>query len=292
MASRRKAGAPLALPHRPSRTDARGEHLRLLETHVPVITWTTDAALRITSSGGAALDALGIDPKRVRGLTLAQYFRTEDEDFLPISVHRRALAGASDTYEIHAAGRTYRAYVEPLRNDGAIVGTVGMALDTTDRRSFANELADARQRSQTLVEQRTAQLRRANAQLAREAMERERAGAELQSTRERLAFLLSESPAVIYTARPAGSFGATFTGANVRALTGHDPACFADSKFWLEHLHADDRQRVLSELPRLFERGWHVHEYRFRCADGTYRWIHDGLRLVRDADGTPLEIVG
>ena len=289
MASRRKAGAPLALPPSPNLPDVRGEHLRLLETHVPVLTWTTDGALRITSSGGALLDVLGVDPVRVRGLTLAEYFRTTDENFLPISVHRRALAGAADSYEVHDNGRTYRAFVEPLRDDGAIVGTVGVALDLTERRSAADEAAA---RSQALVEQRTAQLRRANAQLAREAMERDRAGAELQAARERLAFLLSESPAVIYTARASGSFGATFTGANVRALTGHDPACFADSRFWLEHLHADDRQRVLTELPRLFDRGWHVHEYRFRCADGTYRWIHDGLRLVRDADGTPVEIVG
>jgi PAS domain-containing protein len=114
MAPRRKAGAPLALPLSPNLPDVRGEHLRLLETHVPVLTWTTDAALRITSSGGALLDVLGVDPIRVRGLTLAEYFRTEDENFLPISVHRRALAGASDSYEVHDNGRTYRAFVEPL----------------------------------------------------------------------------------------------------------------------------------------------------------------------------------
>ena len=292
MASSPKAGAPLEFPQTLNWQGVPAEHLRLLREHVPVITWTTDLALRITSAAGAGLATLGLDPDRLRGLTLREYFQTSNDDFLPIAVHRRALGGVCESYQVRLVGRTYQAYVEPLRDDGEMVGTVGVALDVTERASAESELADVRSRLQLLVEHRTAQLRRANAQLAREAMERERASADLQAARERLAFLVSGSPAVIYTARAFGPYGATFTGANVRALTGHDPSCFSDSTFWLEHLHPDDRQRVLAELPRLFERGWHVHEYRFRCADGSYRWIHDGLSLVRDGEGTAVEIVG
>jgi PAS domain S-box-containing protein len=292
MASSPKAGVPLEFSQTLNWQELRGEHLRLLHEHVPVITWTTDTALRITSVAGAGLATLGLDPEQLRGLTLREYFQTDDDDFLPIAVHRRALGGVCESYQVHILGRTYQAYVEPLREDGTIVGAVGVALDVTERAAAESELADVRNRLQLLVEHRTAQLRRANAQLAREAMERERASADLQAARERLAFLVSGSPAVIYTARADGPYGATFTGANVRALTGHDPTCFSHSTFWLEHLHPDDRQRVLSDLPRLYERGWHVHEYRFRCADGTYRWIHDGLSLVRDAEGRPVEIVG
>ena len=33
-------------------------------------------------------------------------------------------------------------------------------------------------------------------------------------------------------------------------------------------------------------------EYRFRHADGEYRWTRDSVRLARGPDGTPLEIVG
>ena len=49
MASNPKAGAPLVLSHPLNWQGVRGEHLRLLQAHVPVITWTTDTALRITS---------------------------------------------------------------------------------------------------------------------------------------------------------------------------------------------------------------------------------------------------
>jgi signal transduction histidine kinase/ActR/RegA family two-component response regulator len=35
-----------------------------------------------------------------------------------------------------------------------------------------------------------------------------------------------------------------------------------------------------------------VAEYRFRCRDGTLRWLHDQKRLLRDDRGQPVEIVG
>jgi signal transduction histidine kinase len=38
--------------------------------------------------------------------------------------------------------------------------------------------------------------------------------------------------------------------------------------------------------------GGGVHEYRFRRRDGSFRWMRDDCRLVRDREGNPLEIVG
>ncbi|NJR32880.1 MAG: PAS domain S-box protein [Chamaesiphon sp. CSU_1_12] len=42
----------------------------------------------------------------------------------------------------------------------------------------------------------------------------------------------------------------------------------------------------------MFERGWHVHEYRFLHQNGNYIWVRDELRLIRDAAGDPIEIIG
>ena len=33
-------------------------------------------------------------------------------------------------------------------------------------------------------------------------------------------------------------------------------------------------------------------KYRFRHKDGPYRWCHDQFTVMRDADGTPLAIIG
>ena len=120
-----------------------------------------------------------------------------------------------------------------------------------------------------------------------------RAEAERAKSEARLKNLVANSPIVIYTCKPDDDFGATFISDNLRRLLGYTPQeIVEDSGFWMDHVHPDDLDRVRAELNRLFETGHHIHEYRFRHEDGGYRWMHDELRLVRDADGNPLEIVG
>ncbi len=123
--------------------------------------------------------------------------------------------------------------------------------------------------------------------------ERKRAEAEVRSGRERLDFLLSASPSVIYTRKPSGDFAVTFISEGIASQLGYTPSDFLeDPGFLARNIHPEDAPRVFADLPHLFETGRHTHEYRFLSRDGTFRWVHDGMKLVRDADGTPREIVG
>ncbi len=123
--------------------------------------------------------------------------------------------------------------------------------------------------------------------------ERDQATLDLHQNQTRMAHLIAHSPAIQYTCRASGDFGATYMAPNVRPLLGYLPEQFVgDSRFWVERVHPEDRDTVLANLGKLFEAGSHVHEYRFRAADGSYHWMLDQLTLVRDASGTPLEIVG
>jgi PAS domain S-box-containing protein len=129
--------------------------------------------------------------------------------------------------------------------------------------------------------------------LKKEAVKLECAGEVLKETESRLRYLLTTSPAVIYTCKPAGDFAATFIGENVKAQLGYKANEFVENpKFWADHIHPEDRPRVFAELPRVFEHGYYSHEYRFQKKDGTYRWMHDELRLLHDGQGNPMEIVG
>jgi len=110
---------------------------------------------------------------------------------------------------------------------------------------------------------------------------------------KRLKYLLTSSPGIIYSCKPSGDYGATFISENIKTQLGYEAREFLqDSRFWVDRIHPEDVPRVFSELLRLFEQDYHTHEYRFVHKDGTYRWMHDRLNLVRDVGGTPTEIVG
>ncbi len=115
----------------------------------------------------------------------------------------------------------------------------------------------------------------------------------LHDNQQRLAYLLANSPAVIYTARPGGDYGATYYTPNVQALLGHEAQSFiSEPGFWLNHLHPDDRYATLAQLEHLPALGHLVLEYRFQRSDGQWRWLHDDVHLTRDAAGQPLELIG
>ena len=110
---------------------------------------------------------------------------------------------------------------------------------------------------------------------------------------QQLAHLIMSTTVVLYTARASGDYGAISLTDNVEQLIGYEPREFTeDSSFWIEHVHPEDRPRILSELPRLFKQRSYIYEYRFMHKDGAYRWIRDEMRLVADEFGNPIEIVG
>lgn len=115
----------------------------------------------------------------------------------------------------------------------------------------------------------------------------------LRKSEERLHFLLKATPAVIYTCKASPPYGATFVSENIKTRMGYKPEEFTENpKFWAEHIHPEDAQRVFSEILHLFENDYHIYEYRFLYKDGNYRWMHDEFNLIRDVDGKPIEIAG
>lgn len=110
---------------------------------------------------------------------------------------------------------------------------------------------------------------------------------------ERLEYLLGSNPGVIYSCSVEDNFEATFMSDNVRSLMGYEPQAFLeDSGFWKNHIHPQDRSRILANMSAVFDKGTHTYEYRFRFADGAYHWVYDQLKLVRDEQGNPVEILG
>ena len=117
--------------------------------------------------------------------------------------------------------------------------------------------------------------------------------AEAASPLARFRYLIDNTPAIIYCTVPSGDFKMTFVSKNVFHVLGYHPEdMVADANFWFDHIHPEDMPHIFSSLAQLFTEGQRTYEYRFRAADGEYRWMHDTLRLVRDECGVPLEVMG
>ncbi len=109
----------------------------------------------------------------------------------------------------------------------------------------------------------------------------------------RLQYLVDNTPAIIYCSVPSGDFKMTFVSNNAFNVLGYRPEdMVADPNFWFDHIHPDDAPAIFSSLAQVFVEGQRAYEYRFRAVDGNYLWMHDTLRLVRDAHGAPFEVMG
>jgi PAS domain S-box-containing protein len=123
--------------------------------------------------------------------------------------------------------------------------------------------------------------------------ERKRAEEELRAAKERLDYVVTSNPAVIFTGKPRpdlSNFDTTYLSKNIVSLLGLEPEDYIE--IWNDRVHPEDMRRVLTEMPRLWKEGQHTFEYRFLHKDGTYRWIREETKVIRDAAGEPVEVIG
>ena len=66
------------------------------------------------------------------------------------------------------------------------------------------------------------------------------------------------------------------------------------SKWWFDRIHPEDSLKMSIKLYSFLEQKtekWQ-DEYRFKCADGTYKYVFDRGFLVKDANGKPTRMIG
>jgi PAS domain S-box-containing protein len=127
----------------------------------------------------------------------------------------------------------------------------------------------------------------------RDVSERVEAQAALEDARRRFAYLLSATSAITFTATVEPPHRVTFMSENVLAVLGYRPEqIVGNPQFWADRVHPDDGVRRRTTIASTLETGRVVVEYRFRHADGSYRWLHSDGHLIHGVGGKPAEIVG
>ncbi len=133
----------------------------------------------------------------------------------------------------------------------------------------------------------------------------------LQKSEEKLKFLLSNAPVTIFICEATPPFRLTYISPNISGILGYLPKQFLENcspeqflencspqqflencNFWEENIHPDDVAQLYKHLSQFPKNGTFQHEFRFRTADGSYRWMYDELRLMRDEAGEANQIIG
>jgi PAS domain S-box-containing protein len=239
------------------------KRFRELADLLPQIVFEIDESGNFTFLNHVALTSTGYSKEDLQaGLNGLQLYSPQDRERRDENV-KRLLAGETmgrNEYLLQRKdGSTFPAIVHsaPILHENKIVGLRGIAIDITERKQMEEEL---------------------------------------RSARARLEHVISDNPAVIYTARPRpdfSDFDATYMSRSAVSLTGLKPEDFINHpEVWHNRVHPEDLNRYFAELPLLWKEGQHTFEYRFMHKDGVYRWIREEARVIRDAAGKPVEVLG
>jgi two-component system, cell cycle sensor histidine kinase and response regulator CckA len=114
-----------------------------------------------------------------------------------------------------------------------------------------------------------------------------------QHAQEQLHRFVVASPVVLYALQIVGNKPQlAWMSENVRRITGWDPADAKQDDWWTDNIYEEDRAGVFAAQALPSDENHLIVEYRFRRRDGTYMWIRDEKRLLRNFEDKPVEVVG
>ncbi len=120
---------------------ASENQLRSLAEQMPVLLWTTDLRLHITSNWGSCLPFSGMNAGELVGRTVSEYLKCEDTNTTPMAHHYAALRGESVQFEYRRKDRVLEIRLEPLRaTSGEITGCIGVGVDITARKKSEEQI--------------------------------------------------------------------------------------------------------------------------------------------------------
>lgn len=120
---------------------ADSDRLRLVVSQLPAFVWTTDKTPVYTSYQGSAKPLFDRSISDMVGRSVLMVATDEMPADLIMRNYRTALAGRTVRYEYSKRGRLFECQLQPLRAaTGAVTGTVGVAVEVTERRRTVEEL--------------------------------------------------------------------------------------------------------------------------------------------------------
>jgi two-component system cell cycle sensor histidine kinase/response regulator CckA len=226
------------------------QRLRTVVAKAPVVFFALDANGTFTLSEGRALEKLGLQPGQVIGQSVFELYRKYPKILESV---RRALAGEefTSTGTLPDVDLYFETHWAPIRSpEGRLAGTIGIAVDISDR--MRNERR--RQEAETLYRN-----------------------------------LVEQLSAVTYIAELGLEGDWRFVSPQIESLLGYTPQeWLSDSANWIRHVHPEDHQIVSTAEQAALAGNSFRAEYRVFRRDGKMLWINDSGSLVPGPDGRQL----
>ncbi|MDQ7782124.1 MAG: sigma 54-interacting transcriptional regulator [Desulfomonilaceae bacterium] len=259
---------------------------RELAELLPQTVYEVDRQGTFTFINHCGMDALGYTAEDVKaGLKVTDTVVTQERDRLIESMNRvlsgERVSGSEYTMR-HRSGSTFTVVFHglPIRRQDEILGMRGVAVDITELKRTQSELERARDELENRVRERTLQL--------------ESTVQELRKTEAKYRTLVEHIPAITYITEVDEANTVVYVSPQAETYLGTTIAGDAvASHFWSEHLHQDDRDKVLAGRSRSRGKGEpFIAEYRIIGGDDRVTWFRDEADIIRDEDGRPMYVLG
>src|SRR5690606_35412781 len=154
-------------------------------------------------------------------------------------------------------------------------------------------LQQTNQNLEAQVNHRTNSLKQLAEQLRNEVEQQKVTEAALRESRERLELAVHVANVGHWDADLKA--GTVHYSPEWKAQLGYSPEeLMKTSGVWRQLLHPEDREAALTQVDDYIagRTATYATEFRLRHKDGSYRWIHSRASLIKDANGTPVRLMG
>jgi PAS domain S-box-containing protein len=115
--------------------------------HAPLVLFALDAEGRFTLSEGTGLSSLGLTPGEVVGESVFDVYAGNEGVLASVE---RALDGEAVEETVALADRYYETWYEPVEEEGAVAGVIGVARDVTEEHAQERRLEKLHEATRTL----------------------------------------------------------------------------------------------------------------------------------------------
>jgi two-component system, chemotaxis family, CheB/CheR fusion protein len=126
-----------------------------------------------------------------------------------------------------------------------------------------------------------------------EITEQKKVAENYKKTNEHLNLIMENLPAIPYTCVATPEIAFSFVGNSAQKVLGFAPDQFIVNKdFWIKRVHPLDKKKMLSAFARVEATGRIEHNFRWKCANGRYKYFINLIRYAFAENGEKSYIVG